>query len=337
MKSFWLGLSVCTSLAWSTLSLADTLSEIRKRGFLKCGVSQGLAGFSSPDKNGQWQGIDVDYCRAIAAAVFGDASKVKYSALSAKERLTALQSGEIDILSRNTTYTFLRDTQLGLDFAGVIYFDGQGFMVPKKLGVKSASELNGATVCVNLGTTTEMNLADYFRAKNMKYKLVTFEKNDEVVAAYDAGRCDVISSDKSGLYADRTKLKKPEEHIVLPDTISKEPLGPAVRHGDQKWGDVARWTLFALLEAEELKVDAKSVEAQKKSSNPAVRRLLGVEGELGKNLDLKPDWAAQVVKQVGNYQEIFDRNLGKDSPLKIERGQNALWNAGGLHYPMPFR
>ena len=337
MKSFWLGLAVLVAFGIHSSLSADTLTDVRKRGYLKCGVSQGLAGFSTPDKNGQWQGIDTDFCRAVAAAVLGDASKVKFSALSAKERLTALQSGEIDLLSRNTTYTFLRDTQLGLDFAGVIYYDGQGFMVPKKLGVKSAAELNGATICVNLGTTTEMNVADYFRAKNMKYKLVTFEKNDEVVAAYDAGRCDVISSDKSGLYADRTKLKKPEDHVVLSDTISKEPLGPAVRHGDQKWGDVIRWTLFALLEGEELKVDAKSVDALKKSPNPSVRRLLGTEGDLGKNLDLKADWAALVIKQVGNYQEIFDRNLGKDSPLKIERGQNALWNAGGLHYAMPFR
>ncbi len=338
MKSFWLGM--CGLLSFSSLSVAraDTLGEVKKRGFLKCGVSQGLAGFSAPDKGGLWQGIDVDLCRAVAAAVLGDATKVKYSPLSAKERLTALQSGEIDVLSRNTTWTFQRDTQLGVDFAGVIYYDGQGFMVPKKLGVKAAKELGGASVCVQLGTTTELNLADFFRSQNLTYKLVTFEKNDEVVAAYDAGRCDVISADRSGLFADRSaKLKKPDDHVILPEIISKEPLGPVVRHGDNRWGDIVRWSLYALLEAEELKVDSKNIEANKKSNNPAIRRLLGVEGELGKNLGLNTNWAASIIQQVGNYQQIFDRNLGKDSPLKIERGQNALWNAGGLHYPMPFR
>jgi general L-amino acid transport system substrate-binding protein len=337
MKPFWLGLCGLSSLVYSGLLHADTLGEVRKRGVLRCGVSQGLAGFSSPDKSGQWQGLDVDVCRGVAAAVLGDASKVKYRALSAKERLTALQSGEIDVLSRNTTWTFQRDSQLGVDFAGVTYYDGQGFMVGKKLGVKSAKDLNGATICAQLGTTTELNLADYFRSLSMQYKLVTFEKNDEVVAAYDAGRCDVLTADRSGLYADRTKLKKPDEHTILPETISKEPLGPAVRHGDNKWADVVRWTLFAMLEAEELKVDSKNIEAMKKSPNPAVRRLIGLEGDLGKNLGLSADWAFRVVKQVGNYREAYDRNVGKDSPLKIDRGLNALWSEGGLQYAMPFR
>ncbi len=337
MKSFWP--SICglfLALTHGTLQ-ADTLDDVKKRGFLKCGVGQGLAGFSSPDKAGQWRGIDVDLCRGVAAAALGDANKVKYTALSAKERFTALQSGEIDLLSRNTSWTIVRDSSLAVDFPAVIYYDGQGFMVPKKLNVKSLKDLNGSTVCVNLGTTTELNLADYFRSQKMTYKLVAFEKNDEVVAAYDAGRCDVISSDQSGLYADRTKLKKPEDHVILPEIISKEPLSPAVRQGDNRWSDIVRWTMFTLLEAEELKITSTNIEQQRTSTVPAVRRLLGLEGDLGKNLGLKTDWALQVVKQVGNYQEVFDRHLGKDSPLQIARGQNALWKDGGLQYPMPFR
>ncbi len=337
MKSFWPCLGGLFLVLAGTTLRADTLDEVKKRGFLKCGVGQGLAGFSSPDKAGQWRGIDVDLCRAVAAATLGDANKVKYTALSAKERFTALQSGEIDVLSRNTSQTIVRDSSLGIDFPAVLYYDGQGFMVPKKLNTKAAKDLNGATICVNLGTTTELNLADYFRAQKMTYKLVTFEKNDEVVAAYDAGRCDVMSSDQSGLFADRTKLKKPEDHVILPDIISKEPLGPAVRHGDNKWGDIVRWSLYVLLEAEDLKITAATADQFRSSTNPSVRRLLGVEGDLGKNLGLKQDWALQIIKQVGNYQEIFDRHLGKDSPLKITRGQNALWKDGGLQYPMPFR
>lgn len=337
MKTFWLGISLYLTLLASARLQADTLAEVKKRASLKCGVSQGLAGFSAPDKAGQWQGIDVDLCRAVAAATLGDASKVKYRALSAKERLTALQSGEIDLLSRNTTWTFQRDVQLGVNFAGVMYYDGQGFMVPKKLGVKAAKDLNGASVCVQLGTTTELNLADFFRAAKLQYKIVAFEKNDEVVAAYDAGRCDAISADRSGLFADRTKLKKPDDHEILNDVISKEPLGPVVRQGDERWADIVRWTLYALLEAEELGVNSGNVDARLKDGGPSVRRLLGAEGDLGKSLGLPANWAAQVIKQVGNYKEIFDRNLGAGSPLKIERGQNALWNQGGLHYPMPFR
>ncbi|HET9238168.1 MAG TPA: amino acid ABC transporter substrate-binding protein [Oligoflexus sp.] len=337
MKSFWPSICGLSLLITSSWLQADTLDEVKKRGFLKCGVSQGLAGFSSPDKAGQWRGIDVDLCRGVAAATLGDANKVKYTSLSAKERFTALQSGEIDLLSRNTSWTIVRDTSLAVDFPGVLYYDGQGFMAPKKLNVKTLKDLNGATVCVNLGTTTELNLADYFRSQKMTYKLVAFEKNDEVVAAYDAGRCDVMSSDQSGLYADRTRLKKPEDHVILPEIISKEPLGPAVRHGDNRWGDIVRWTLFAMIEAEELKITSANVDQQKANSNPAVRRLLGMEGDLGKNLGLKADWALQVVKQVGSYQEIFERNLGANTPLKIARGQNALWRDGGLQYSMPFR
>ncbi|HYX35568.1 MAG TPA: amino acid ABC transporter substrate-binding protein [Oligoflexus sp.] len=337
MKSFWPSICGLSVLMYSSWLHADTLDEVRKRGFLKCGVSQGLAGFSSPDKAGQWRGIDVDFCRGVAAATLGDANKVKYTSLSAKERFTALQSGEIDLLSRNTSWTIVRDSSLAVDFPGVLYYDGQGFMAPKKLNLKGLKELNGATVCVNLGTTTELNLADYFRSQKMTYKLVAFEKNDEVVAAYDAGRCDVMSSDQSGLYADRTRMKKPEDHVILPEIISKEPLGPGVRHGDNRWADIVRWTLYAMIEAEELKLTAATIEQQKANTNPAVRRLMGLEGDIGKNLGLKPDWALQVIKQVGSYQEIFERNLGKDTPLKIARGQNALWRDGGLQYSMPFR
>jgi general L-amino acid transport system substrate-binding protein len=334
--------AVSATLALLGLALAapvqaGTLETVQKKGFLQCGVTQGLTGFSNPDAKNNWTGIDVDVCRAVAAAIFGDSSKVKFTPLSAKERFTALQSGEIDVLSRNTTWTLVRDTALGLDFTNVTYYDGQGFMVRQKSGVKNAKGLNGATVCVNTGTTTELNVADYFRANNMKYKLVAYEKDDEVVAAYDAGRCDVYTTDQSGLYANRLKLKNPSEHVILPDIISKEPLSPAVRHGDNQWGDVIRWSFYAMLEAEELGVDSKNVDQMKASANPNIRRLLGIEGDAGKDLGLKPEWAYNIVKQVGNYGEVFERNLGSGSPLKIARGQNALWKNGGLQYAMPIR
>jgi len=315
----------------------NTLDEIKKKGFIQCGVSQGLPGFSSPDKQGNWQGLDVDFCRALAAATLGDANKVKYTPLSSKERFTALQSGEVDILSRNTTWTLVRDTALGLDFAGVLYYDGQGFMVRKDLGVNSAKELDGATICVNLGTTTELNVADYFRQHKMKYTLLTFEKSDEVVAAYDAGRCDVYTTDHSALNANRLKLKKSSEHTILPEIISKEPLGPVVRQGDDQWCDIARWTLYALVNAEELGITKSNVATQLQSANPTIKRLLGSEGNLGQDLGLSKDWALDVIEQVGNYGEIFDRNLGPGTPLKIARGLNALWNEGGLQYSMPIR
>lgn len=319
-------------------AIADTLGTVQKKGFLQCGVSQGLVGFSAIDSKGTWSGLDIDVCRAVAAAIFGDATKVKYTPLSAKERFTALQSGDIDLLSRNTTWSLERDASLGLDFAGVAYYDGQGFMVRKKLGIKSARELDGATVCVNSGTTTELNVADYFRAYKMKYKLLAIEKNDEVIAAYDAERCDVYTTDHSGLYASRLKLKKPDDHMVLPDIVSKEPLGPVVRHGDNKWADIVRWSLYAMLEAEELGLTSANVDGVRKiSKNPLVLRLLGEEGESGKSLSLPKDWAYRIIKQVGNYSEVFDRNLGSQSQLRIERGLNALWNKGGLHYPMPVR
>jgi general L-amino acid transport system substrate-binding protein len=321
-----------------TAKAGATLDAVKKKGFVQCGVSTGLAGFSNPDDAGNWSGIDVDVCRAVATALFGDAKAVKFTPLTSKERFTALQSGEIDVLSRNTTWTLSRDTALGLDFVGVTYYDGQGFMVPKSLGVKSALELDGASVCVQTGTTTELNLADYFRANNMSFSPVNFERPDEARTAYEQGRCDVYTTDKSGLYAQRTGLTHPEDTIILPETISKEPLGPVVRHGDNEWGDVVRWSLYAMVEAEDLGVTSKNVDDQKaNSTNPEVRRLLGVEGESGKDLHVRDDWGYQIVKQVGNYGEVFERNLGQSTPLKIDRGLNAQWKNGGLQYAMPIR
>ena len=317
---------------------AGTLEDVVAKGHVQCGVSQGLPGFSNPDEAGNWTGIDVDMCRAVAAAVLGDAGAVKFTPLSAKERFTALQSGEVDILSRNTTWTLVRDTALGLNFAGVNYYDGQGFMVRKDLGVKSAKELGGAAVCTNTGTTTELNVSDYFRTLGMEMKLVAFEKADEVVSAYDAGRCDVYTTDRSGLAAQRGKLAEPEAHMVLPEVISKEPLGPVVRHGDDQWFDIVKWTLYAMLETEEAGINSANVDDLKaNSNNPTVKRLLNVEGDLGKNLGLSGDWAYNIVKQVGNYGESYERHVGPNTPLKLERGVNNLWTMGGLMYPMPAR
>jgi len=321
----------------ATGASAATLDDVKAKGFVQCGVSQGLPGFSNPDSAGNWTGIDVDVCRAVAAAVFGDASKVKYTPLSAKERFTALQSGEIDILSRNTTWTATRDTSLGLNFAGVNYYDGQGFMVRKDLNVKSALELSGASVCTNTGTTTELNVADYFRANKLEYEIVAFEKADEVVAAYDAGRCDVYTTDASGLYAQRLKLTNPGDHIVLPEIISKEPLGPVVRQGDDQWFNLVKWTHFAMVNAEELGITSANVDEMKGSDNPAVKRVVGTEGEFGTALGVSNDWAYNIIKQVGNYGETFDRNVGPDTPLAISRGVNALWTDGGLQYAPPIR
>ncbi len=315
---------------------AATLDDVKAKGFVQCGVSQGLPGFSNPDAQGNWTGLDVDLCRALAAAVFGDATKVKFTPLSAKERFTALQSGEVDLLSRNTTWTIVRDTTLGLNFGAVNYYDGQGFMVRKSLGVKSALELSGASVCTNTGTTTELNVADFFRANKMEYEVVAFEKADEVVAAYDAGRCDVYTTDQSGLYAQRLKLANPADHIVLPEIISKEPLGPAVRQGDDQWFDVVRWTHYATVQAEEYGVSKANVDEMLNSENPEIRRLLGKEGEQGAAMGLNNDWAYQIIKQVGNYGEIFDANVGPNTPLAIARGKNALWTKGGLQYSPPF-
>ena len=326
-----------TATAFTVGAMAGTLEDVKKKGWVQCGVTQGLPGFSNPDQAGNWTGLDVDMCKAIAAAVFGDASKVKFTPTSAKERFTALQSGEIDVLTRNTTWTLVRDTALGLNFAGVNYYDGQGFMVPKALGIKSAMELGGASVCVNIGTTTELNMADFFRANNLDYKPVVFEKADEVVAAYDTGRCDVYTTDQSGLASQRIKLKDPDAHMILPEIISKEPLGPVVRHGDDQWFDVVKWSLYAMIEAEENGVTSMNVDEKKGSTNPVVKRLLGIEGDLGKNLGLDTQWAVNIIKQVGNYGESFEKHVGPNTTLQLPRGLNALWTKGGLMYPMPIR
>ncbi len=336
-KVAMLATAACMMLAAGTERAAaqTTFDAVKAKGYVQCGVNVGLAGFSQPDSRGEWKGIDVDMCRAVAAAMFGDATKVRYTPLTAQQRFTALQSGEIDVLSRNTTWTATRDSSLGLNFAGVIYYDGQGFMVPRKLNVKSARQLNGATVCVQPGTTTELNLADYFRANKMTFKPVVIEKLEEVLNAYFAGRCDVYTTDVSGLVAVRaSRAPRPEDHVILPEVISKEPLGPAVRHGDDKWLDVVKWTLFAMLEAEELELSSKSIEQNAASPNPSIQRFVGATGDVGKMFGLDNRWAYNVVKQVGNYGEIFDANL---KPLGFERGINNLWTKGGLMYAPPIR
>ncbi len=321
----------------ASMAAAGTLDDVKKRGELVCGVSTGLPGFSATDEKGNWKGLDVDGCKAIATAVLGDATKVKYVALNAKERFTALQSGEIDVLVRGTTWTLHRDTALGLNFAGVNYYDGQGFMVSKKLGVKSAKELDGAAICIQSGTTTELNLADYFTNNKMKYEAVVYDTHDQTIKGFEAGRCDVLTSDQSQLYGLRTHLADPSSAVLLPEIISKEPLGPVVRQGDDEWFNVVRWTFFAMLNAEEMGVTSKNVDEMKKSTNPGIRRLLGLEGDKGQSLHIPDDWSYQIVKQVGNYGEIFERNVGMDSPLKIKRGLNALWNKGGIQYAPPMR
>ncbi|MFO1039112.1 MAG: amino acid ABC transporter substrate-binding protein [Geminicoccaceae bacterium] len=316
----------------------ETFDAVKAKGFVQCGTNNsGLPGFAEVDDAGNWKGIDIDVCRAVAAAVFGDATKVKYTPLSAKERFTALQSKEVDVLSRNSTWTISRDTSLGLDFVAVNYYDGQGFMVPKTLGVKSALELDGASVCVQSGTTTELNLADYFRANNMKYESVVFETNDEIISAFQAGRCDVFTTDQSGLYSSRTKFEKPDDWVILPELISKEPLGPAVRHGDSEWADVVRWSFYAMVEAEDLGISSQNLDQMMTSDNPNIKRFVGTEGDLGKGMGLDNAWAANIIKQVGNYSESFERNVGLNTPLKIARGYNALWKNGGIMYSAPFR
>ena len=316
---------------------AGTLDQVKAKGTLTCGSNTGLVGFGLPDAAGAWTGLDVDLCRAIAAAIFGDDKKVKYIPLSSKDRFTALQSGEVDVLSRNGTWTQSREAALGLLWAGVNYYDGQGFMVRKKLNVSSALELNGASVCVQQGTTTELNLADFFRSNNLKYEGVVFASSEETLKAYDSGRCDAFTTDASGLYAERVKLGNPDEHVVLPEIISKEPLGPAVRQGDDQWFNLVRWTHYAMLTAEELGVTSKNIDEKMKSTNPDVKRLLGVEGDFGKSMGVSNDWAAKIIKLVGNYGESFDRNVGDGSRLKIKRGLNASWTKGGLQYAPPIR
>jgi general L-amino acid transport system substrate-binding protein len=331
----WGGALAVMFLSATYLRAQGTAAAITKKGFIQCGVSTGLAGFSQPDSSGEWRGLDVDLCRAVAAALFGDARKVRYTPLNPQQRFTALQSGEVDILSRNTSWTIARDAGLGINFAGVNYYDGQGFMVGKKRNVKSAAQLNGATVCVQPGTTTELNLADYFRAQNMKFKPVVIEKMEEVLKAYFAGRCDVYTTDVSGLIAARAaRAADAAEHVILPEVISKEPLGPAVRHGDDLWFDLVKWSLFAMIDAEELGLSSKNVDQQAKAANPVVQRFTGATGALGKALGVDKRWAHNIIKQVGNYGESFERNL---TPLGVDRGLNKLWNRGGLMYAPPLR
>jgi general L-amino acid transport system substrate-binding protein len=340
MKSLKIaGLAALVAVAGTTGVLAQgkAVDAIKARGTLLCGTSPGVPGYAMPDDKGAWTGLDVDYCRALAVAIFNDPQKVTFKPLTSKERFTALQSGEVDLLSRTTTWTMSRDTSMGMTFAGVNFYDGQGFMVKKSLGVKAAKELNGASVCVQTGTTTELNLADFFRTNKITYKPVVFEKADETVAAFDSGRCDAYTNDRSGLAAERTKLKKPDDAIVLPDIISKEPLGPVVRAGDGQFFTLAKWVHYAMVNAEEMGVTQANVDEMAKSTNPDIKRLLGSEGEFGKGLGVANDWAYQIVKKVGNYGEVYDRHFGPKTPINIERGQNKLWNQGGLQYAPPIR
>ena len=332
-----IAVGLAATLMASAASAQATLNNVKQKGFLTCGSNTGLAGFGVPDAQGTWTGLDVDLCRAIAAAVFNDATKVRFIPLSAKDRFTALQSGEVDVLARNSTWSMSRDTQLGLDFPAVNYYDGQGFMVSKKLGVSSAKELNGATICTQQGTTTELNLADFFRVNNIKYEVVAFATADETFKAYDSGRCDAFTTDGSALFAERLRASNPDEHVVLPEIISKEPFGVVVRHGDNQWGDLVRWVHFAMLNAEELGVTKANVDQMTKSDNPEIKRLLGTEGKFGEATGLTNDWVVRIVKHMGNYGEIFERNIGEGSPLKIKRGLNALWTKGGLQYGIPIR
>ena len=317
---------------------AATLDDIKQRGELICGVTTGLAGFAAPNDKGEWSGFDVDMCRAVAAAIFQDASKVKFVPTTAKSRFPALQSGEVDMLARNTTWTYDRDVKLGFEFVGVNFYDGQGFMVRKDLGVKSAHQLDGASFCVQTGSTTELNLGDYFRTHNMKYTPVMFEKADEARVAYEQGRCDAYTTDRSGLAAQRSELAKPDDTIVLPDVISKEPLGPLVRHGDHQWGDVVRWVLNVMIIAEEKGLTSQNVDEMKASSKDLeVQRMFGMEGDYGERLGLVNDWPYHVIKLVGNYGESYDRNVGPSTAIALERGVNELWNKGGILYAPPYR
>ena len=323
----------------SQASAGSTLDAVKQKGFVQCGVAAtGIPGFAMVDDKNQWQGLDIDICRTVAAAIFADPTKVKFMPLSAKERFTALQSGEIDILARNATWSLLRNTALGLDFPVVNYYDGQGFMVKRSLGITSATQLDGAAFCIQSGTLTELTLADFASSHGIKYKSVVFENNDEVNNAYMAGRCDVLTTDQSALYAARVKLPDPDQNVVLPEIVTKEPLAPAVRHGDNEWADVVRWSYYAMVQGEEFGLTSANVDQIKASTdNPDIKRFLGVTDELGKAVGVPNDFAYQVVKQVGNYGESFERNVGSGSPLKIARGLNALWRDGGLQYSPPFR
>ncbi len=325
------------ALTGVTTAQADTLEDTRSNGAVQCGVSDGLPGFSSPDDQGNWQGLDVDVCRAVAAAVLGDSEAVDYISLNAVERFTALQSGEVDVLSRNTTWTTTRDTTLGLNFTGVNFYDGIGFMINRELGVGSAKELDGAAICVQSGTTTELNVADYFRANDMQFDPIVFDTSEQTVGGYQAGRCDVLTSDTSQLAALRIQLDNPEGSMILPEIISKEPLGPVVRQGDDTWFNIVKWSLFAMINAEEYGINSANVDDMLSSEDPNIARILGQSDNYGEAMGLEADWAYNIIKQVGNYGESYDRNVGMDSPLEIERGVNALWTEGGIQYAPPIR
>ncbi len=329
---------VClTVLALAAVSMAGTLQEVKDRGYIKAGANGDVFGFSMPNEDGEWEGLDVDTAKAIAAAVFGDASKVKFTALTAVQRLPAVQSGEVDVLCRNTTQTLTRETKAALNFAPVNFYDGQGFMVPKKLGVDSAEQLEGATVCVLPGTTTEMNAADYFRSNDMKWNPVVIENTSELNKAFFSGRCDCLTSDTSQLAGHKAASANPDDYEILPEIISKEPLAPVVKHGDDEWYDIVKWTMFALIQAEEFGINSDNVDEFMESKNPGIQRFLGVTGDMGEQLGLDNKWAYNIIKQVGNYGEIFNRNVGPDTPLGLERGLNALWTDGGLMYASPIR
>jgi general L-amino acid transport system substrate-binding protein len=333
-----LGGAVMAVASITAASAGPTLDAVKSKGYVACAVNTGLAGFGMPDQQGKYTGLDVDVCRAIAAAIFADASKVKYVPSTAQQRFTLLQSGEVDVLARNTTWTLQREAELGFEFAPVDYYDGQGFMVAKKLNVTSAKQLDGATICVQPGTTTELNLADYFRTNKMNVKPLVIEKLDEVENAFFSGRCDAYTTDRSGLAATRAgKAANPDDYLILPEVISKEPLAPAVRKGDDEWFDIVKWTVFGWIDAEEKGITSKTVDAMRNSDDPEIKRMLGTTPGMGKALHLDEAWLYNIIKQVGNYGESFDRNVGKDSPLKLARGLNALWTQGGILYGMPIR
>ncbi|HEY8577293.1 MAG TPA: amino acid ABC transporter substrate-binding protein [Devosia sp.] len=338
MQKTLVTIAVAASLGLgATAAQAATLDDVKAKDYVQCGVTGGVPGFSAPDANNVWTGLEVDFCRAVAAAVFNDADKVRFTPLTSQERFAALSAGEIDILSRTTTWTMSRDTDLGISFIGTMYYDGQGFMVRKSDGIASALDLSGAAICIESGTTTELNAADYFAANNLEFNTVVFVDQDEVVKAYEDGRCDVYTTDGSALAAERSKLAVPDDHVILPEIISKEPLGPVVRQGDDQWFKINRWVYFALLEAEELGVTQANVDEMLGSDNPAIKRLLGVEGDFGTPIGLTKDWAYQVIKLVGNYGESFERNVGVNTDIGLERGLNALWTDGGLQYAAPIR
>lgn len=338
MQKTLVTIAVAASLGLgATAANAATLDDVKAKDYVQCGVTGGVAGFSAPDANNVWAGLEVDFCRAVAAAIFNDAEKVRYTPLTSQERFAALSAGEIDILSRTTTWTMSRDTDLGISFIGTMYYDGQGFMVREADGIASALDLSGAAICIESGTTTELNAADYFAANNLEFNTVVFVDQDEVVKAYEDGRCDVYTTDASALAAERSKFANPAEHIILPEIISKEPLGPVVRQGDDQWFKISRWVYFALLEAEELGVTSANVDEMLGSDNPAIKRLLGVEGDFGTPIGLTKDWAYQIIKLIGNYGESFERNVGVNTDIGLARGLNALWSDGGLQYAAPIR